>query len=61
MVGWHHQLNRRKFEQAPGNSEGQESLACCKELDTTKQLNNNILSLTRLLMLVCLLSRWQVA
>ena len=29
MVGWHHQLNGHEFEQAPGNGEGQESLACC--------------------------------
>ena len=40
MVGWHHWLNRHEFEQAPGDSEGQGSLACCspwghKELDTT--------------------------
>ena len=40
MVGWYHRLNRHKFEQAPGDSEGQGSLACCsprgrKELDTT--------------------------
>jgi len=66
MVGWHHQLNSCEFEQALGDSEGQESLACCspwgcKELDTTERLNNNILPLTCLLMLVCLLSRWQVA
>ena len=41
MVGWHHQLNEHKFEQAPGDREGQRSLACCslwghKELDMTK-------------------------
>jgi len=47
MVGWHHQLNGCEFEQAPGNGEGQGSLACCspwgrKELDTTKQLNTKI-------------------
>ena len=33
-------------EQAPGDGEGQGSLACCspwghKELDTTEQMNNN--------------------
>ena len=38
MVGWHPQLNGHEFEQAPGNGEGQGSLACCsprshKELD----------------------------
>ena len=29
MVGWHHQLNGREFEQAPGVGGGQRSLACC--------------------------------
>ena len=29
MVGWHHQLNGREFEQTLGDSEGQGSLACC--------------------------------
>ena len=46
MVGWHHQLNGHEFDQAPGDGEGQRSLACCspwccKEWDMTKQLNNN--------------------
>ena len=46
MVGWHHWLNGHDFEQAPGDGEGQGSLACCslwghKELDTTYRLNNN--------------------
>ena len=46
MVGWHHWLNRHEFEQTPGDSEGQGSLACsspwgCKQLNTTEQLNNN--------------------
>ena len=45
MVGWHHRLNGHEFEQTPGNSEGQGSLACCgswghKESDMTEQLNN---------------------
>ena len=45
MVGWHHQLDGQKFEQALGDGEGQGSLACCspwghKELDTTEPLNN---------------------
>ena len=44
MVGWHHQLNGYEFEQAPGVSDGQGSLACYslwgrKELDTTEWLN----------------------
>ena len=28
MVGWHHPHNEHEFEQTPGNSEGQGSLAC---------------------------------
>ena len=45
MVGWHHWLNGREFEQTPGDGERQGSLACwsswgCKELDMTWQLNN---------------------
>ena len=44
MVGSHHQLDGREFEQAPGVGDGQGSLVCCnprghKELDTTEQLN----------------------
>ena len=40
MVGWHHQLNGHEFEQIPGDSGGQRSLACCsswghKASDTT--------------------------
>ena len=29
MVGWHHQLSGYESEQAPGDGEGQGSLACC--------------------------------
>ena len=29
MVGWHHQLNGHEFEQTPGDSGGQRTLACC--------------------------------
>ena len=29
MVGWHHQLTGREFEQTLGDSEGQGSLVCC--------------------------------
>ena len=28
MGGWHHRLNGHEFEQALGDGEGQESLAC---------------------------------
>ena len=43
MVGCHQRLNGHEFEQTPGDSEGQESLTCCrlwgrKELDTTEPL-----------------------
>ena len=46
MFGWHHQLNGHEFEQAPGDGEGQGSLASCspwgcKELDKTEQLTEN--------------------
>ena len=41
MVGWHHQLDGREFEQAPGPGDGQGSLACRspwghKESDTAE-------------------------
>ena len=47
MVGWHHLLNGHESEQAPGDSEGQESLACCspwscKESNTNERLNNKV-------------------
>ena len=35
MVGCHHQLKGHESERMSGDSEGQGSLACCKELDTT--------------------------
>ena len=46
MVGWHHRLNGQEFEQAPGDGEGQGSLACCspwgcKESYVTERLNNH--------------------
>ena len=45
-VGCHHRLNGHEFEQTPGDSEGQRSLACCspwghKKSNATEQLNNN--------------------
>ena len=48
MVGWHYQLDGHEFEQAPGDGEGQGSLACCnlqgrKKSDMTEQLKNKIL------------------
>ena len=46
MAGWHHRLNGHESEQTPQDSEGLESLVCCrprdhKELDLSEQLNNN--------------------
>ena len=44
MVGWHHQVDRHEFEQAPGVGDGQGSLARCspwgrKESDTIERLS----------------------
>ena len=46
MVGWHHRHDGHEFEPALGVGDGQGGLAhCspwgCKELDTTKWLNNS--------------------
>ena len=43
MIGWHHRLSGHEFEQVPGVSDGQRSLACCspcghKESDRTEWL-----------------------
>ena len=45
-AGRHHRLNGHEFEQAPGDGEGQGSLACCspwgyKQSDITERLNDN--------------------
>ena len=45
MIREHDLLNGHELEQTPGDSGGQESLACCspwdhKESDTTQQLKN---------------------
>ena len=44
MVGWHHQLDGHKFEQALKVGDGQRCLACChpwgrKESEMTERLN----------------------
>ena len=46
MVGWHHRLNAHEFEQAPGDGEGQGSLACYspwgrRQSAMNEGLNNN--------------------
>ena len=43
MVGWHHRLNEHKFEQTPGDGEGQRSPACSPwnhRVEQTERLNN---------------------
>ena len=52
MVEWHHRLSGHDFEQTPGDGEGQGSLVCHspwghKESDSTEQLNNNIITLSK--------------
>ena len=47
MVRWHDQINGHEFVQAPGDGEGQGSLACCspwghKDSHTTECLNNRV-------------------
>ena len=59
MTGWHHQLNGHQFEQALGDGEGPESLACCspwdcKESDPTGWLKNNSMVLIGWFLLFCL-------
>ena len=46
MVGWHHRLHGREFEQAPGVGDRQGGLVHCSprgrtELDTIEQLKNS--------------------
>ena len=73
MVGWHHRLDGHEFEQAPGDREGQGSLACCspwgrKESGTTERLNTNkqqnngtlLFSLNRMETLTHLRCEWTV-
>ena len=33
MAGWHHRLDRREFEQTPGDGDGQGGLVCCSPWD----------------------------
>ena len=45
VAGWHLQLNGQEFGQAPGDREGQGSLACCssqahEESDRAERLHN---------------------
>ena len=55
MVGWHHRLNGLEFEQAPRDSEGQGSLACCSPQgcrvghDSVTEQTGNLLLVARCL------------
>ena len=47
MVGWLYRFNGHEFEQAPGDGEGQGSLACCspwghKESDVTELMVHGV-------------------
>ena len=48
MAGWHHQLKGHELEQAPGDGEGQGSLACCSPRVTKSQtrLSNGTATIT---------------
>ena len=44
MAGWHHRLNGREFEQAPGVGDGQEAWRAAVHgvtKDMSERLNNN--------------------
>ena len=68
MVGWHHRLDEHEFEQAPGDSEGQDSLLCCspwgcKELvghDSATEQQQNICVCMCVCVCACMLSHVQV-
>ena len=45
MVGWHHRLNGYEFEQTPGDSEGQGSLAWCSSWEQRKRKSLQLRSL----------------
>ena len=40
MVGWQHQINGHEFEQTPGDSEGQRSLAYCSPWGSQRVRHN---------------------
>ena len=45
MVEWHHRLDGLEFEQAPGDGEGQGSLACCDSWGRKTELNTYFVGL----------------
>ena len=42
MVGWHHQLSGREWEQTLGDSEVQGSLACCSPRDRRVRVGRDL-------------------
>ena len=42
MVEWHQQHNRREFEQALGDGEGQGSLGCCSPSMGSLRVGHNL-------------------
>ena len=53
MVGWHHRLDGREFEQASGVGDGQGSVACCspwgrKESDMSERISPTVKVVFRL-------------
>ena len=53
-LGWHHELNGHKLEQALGDGDGQGSLAWCspwshKESNGTVEMNNKIFSVDKII------------
>ena len=49
MVRWNHWLNGHEFEQAPGDSEGQGSLACCTDEAASRRCLSGLQVLIKLL------------
>ena len=42
MVEWHHRLNGHEFEQTPGDSERQGTLACCNPWGSQSVGHNSV-------------------
>ena len=41
MIGWHHELEGHESEQAPGDGEGQGSLACYMQFMGSQRVRHN--------------------
>ena len=44
MVGWHYWLNGHEFEQALGDGEGQQSLACCMQSKGSRRVRHYLVT-----------------